>query len=94
MNKAKRLYEIANDIALSTPGFFEIKGPGEGNHSTNKFIAELGDRAIAEFGEDFSEKNICGDNSLAVDFYFPEDGTIVEIALGLRIQIRNTRKTY
>ena len=28
--------------------------------------------------------HICGDNSLAVDFYFPDDGIIVEIALGLK----------
>ena len=36
-----------------------------------------------EFGEDFSERKICGDNAFAVDFYFPAEGTIVEVALGL-----------
>ena len=82
--QSQRLYEIANDLAASTIGFFEKKGPGKGNRATNEYIAELGKRAIREFGQDFSEQNICGNNSLAVDFYFPEEGTIVEVALGLR----------
>ena len=84
MAKAKRLFEIANKLALGTPGFFESKGPGAGNLSTNKFIAKLGELAASEFGQDFSEQKICGNNSLAVDFYFPDEGVIVEIALGLK----------
>ncbi len=86
MDRTTRLFNIANKLALSTPSFFETKGPGKGNHSTNDFIKELGNRAITEFGEDFSEKKICGDNSLAVDFYFPDEGAIVESALGLKKQ--------
>ncbi len=84
MDRTSRLFNLANELALSIPNFFETKGPGKGNHSTNDFIKELRNRAITEFGEDFSEKNICGDNSLAVDFYFPDEGAIVEIALGLK----------
>lgn len=84
MKKTTRLFDLANDLALNTPRFFETKGPGEGNHATNAFIKELGNRAIEEFGEDYSEKNLCGDNAHAVDYYFPDEGTIVEIALGLK----------
>ena len=84
MDRISRLLGLANKLALSTPDFFDTKGPGEGNRSTNNFIKELSSRAKSEFGEDFSEKSICGDNSLAVDFYFPDEGTIVEIALGLK----------
>ena len=84
MNKSHQLYELANELALSTDGFFETKGPGKGNHSTNDYIKKLGERATSRFGADYSEKNICGDNSLAVDFYFPDEATIVEIALGLK----------
>lgn len=78
-----RLYEIAQAIASETPDFFEVKGPGPGNQATNAFMNELRERATAEFGEDFSEDRICGENAFAVDYYFPEDATIVEIALGL-----------
>ena len=81
---SNRLYKIANHLARNTPGFFDKKGPGAGNRATNEFINELGTRAISEFGADYSEKHICGENSLAVDFYFPSEKTIVEIALGLR----------
>lgn len=84
MSKAKILFTLARDLALATEGFFDTKGPGKGNHSTNNFIAKLGELATREFGEDFSERNICGENSLAVDFYFPDEATIVEIALGIR----------
>ena len=81
---SNRLYEIADNLARSTPGFFDKKGPGAGNRATNEFMNELGARAESEFGVDYSEKHICGENSLAVDFYFPSEKAIVEIALGLR----------
>lgn len=63
--------------------FQDILGPGAGDHHTSAFIQRLRDLAIAAFGVDYSEKKICGETSLAVDFYFPEEKTIVEVALGL-----------
>jgi hypothetical protein len=39
--------------------------------------------ALQEFGEDLSEKQICGATAQAVDYYFPDEETIVEVALGL-----------
>ena len=39
---------------------------------------------MAGFGLDHAEKKVCGANNLCVDFYFPDEGTIVEIALALR----------
>lgn len=80
----QELYRLAQNLASRTEGFLDIKGPGAGNHATNKFISALGKLASEKFREDFSEKNISGSNSLAADFYFPKDGVIVEIALGLR----------
>lgn len=80
----QELYRLAQNLASSTEGFLDVKGPGAGNYATNKFISALGKLASEKFREDFSEKNICGSNSLAVDFYFPKDGVIVEVALGLR----------
>jgi len=82
--KSNSLYVLANEFAMSTEGFFETKGPGSGNNATNSFINSLGTRAINLFGADFSEARLCGDNAMAVDFYFPDEGTIVEIALGLK----------
>jgi hypothetical protein len=82
--QARGLFQMANDLATATPGFFETKGPGIGNKATNAYILELGRRASSAFGKDYSEKKICGENSLAVDFYFPAEKTIVEIALGLK----------
>lgn len=84
MAKYEELYEIARKLASETEAFLDIKGPGAGNRATNWFVTSLGRLASEKFGEDHSEKNICGPNSLAVDFYFPCDGVIVEVALGLK----------
>ena len=74
--QAALLYDLANELAGQTPGFFATKGPGAGNHATNAFIRELRERASREFGRDHSEQAVCGDNSLAVDFYFPTEGAV------------------
>ena len=84
MKKHEKLFQLAQDLAKKTYGFLETKGPGIGNHATNQFISQLVTLSTKEFGKDYSEKNICGNNSLAVDFYFPEESIIVEIALGLK----------
>jgi hypothetical protein len=46
-------------------------------------MRELRKKAIEAFGEDHSERKLCGETSLAVDFYFQSEGTIVEVAMGL-----------
>ena len=84
MSKTNQLFQLAQKIASERCGFFEIKGPSKGDHDTNAFMAELRKRAKKVFQENFSEQRICGDNGLAVDFYFPEEETIVEIALSIR----------
>ena len=83
MDKPARLLELAREIASAIPDFGKVKGPGAGDRATQSFMRKLGDRAHKAFGEDHSEKKICGDNKFAVDFYFPEEATIVEVALGL-----------
>jgi len=77
------LLNLAREVARGIEGFQVAKGPGEGDIATNAFMKELRSRALTAFGQDFSEKKICGSNAFAVDFYFPDEMTIVEIALGL-----------
>lgn len=84
MQKAQRLVVIAQEIADRRPTFFDIKGPSVGDHDTASFMQELRSRAATEFGLDYSERKICGSNNLCVDFYFPDEEIIVEVALGLR----------
>ena len=81
---SEKLTTLAQKIADDSPGFFDIKGPGKGDKATHAFMKELQNQAKELFGEDFSEKGICGDNKFAVDFFFPKEATIVEIALTLR----------
>ena len=84
MDRVERLAAMAQRLAEERPTFFEIKGPSVGDHDTAAFMKELRARAQAHFGTDYSERKVCGANNLCVDFYFPDEGTIVEVALGLR----------
>jgi hypothetical protein len=82
-DRPAQLLVLAREIASETPDFQLVRGPGAGDVANHEFMRQLRKRALALFGTDYSEKKLCGDNSLAVDFYFPEEQTAVEIALGL-----------
>jgi hypothetical protein len=82
-DKPTVLVSIAGQLASTAPAFHENLGPGAGDHRTNEFMKSLRALAVETFGADYSEKKLCGKTSLAVDFYFPEECAIVEVALGL-----------
>lgn len=82
-DRSMRLLALAREIASASPNFQAVLGPGDGDRATHTFMGRLRERAVSAFGEDYSERKVCGDTSLAVDFYFPDEGTIVEVALGL-----------
>jgi hypothetical protein len=71
-------------VADATPGFFEIKGPGEGDRATNAFMKVLREQLKEAVPDAKPEQCLCGENKLAVDFYIEAEGTIVELAFGLR----------
>lgn len=83
-SSSDHLLELAQSLADEWGQFFEKKGPGAGDLDTNAFMKELRVRACNAFGQNYSEQRICGDSKLAPDFYFPEEETIVEVAMGLR----------
>jgi hypothetical protein len=83
-SKVDILIAIIQAVADENATFFEVKGPGAGDLHTNRFIAEIKERARTAFNEDFSEHRICKNNGFAVDYYFRDEETIVEIALGLK----------
>lgn len=80
---AERLLDLAQALVVEQPDFFQVKGPGPGDHATNAFMRDLRSRASREFGVDHAEQRICGDNAFRVDYYFRSEATIVEVALGL-----------
>jgi hypothetical protein len=84
ITRADMLLKMIQQLADEHPEFFDTKGPGKGDHATNRFMAEIRQRAENTFGQDFSEQKMCGDTGHKVDFYFPDEATIVEIALSLR----------
>jgi hypothetical protein len=80
ITKAERLLLIAQEIVEETPDFFVAIGEGAGNLRSNAFMKQLRGRAKSTFSRDYSEARLCGDNKLAVDFYSPEEETVVEAA--------------
>ena len=74
---------LAREIADQRPDFHAVRGPGAGDRATNTYMATLRASALEAFGSDLSEFRGCGPNSLATDFYFADEGVMVEIALGL-----------
>lgn len=84
MNRAEKLAEIAQSLVDEWPNFFQKKGAGPGDLDTNAFMIKLRSRAATALGEDFGERRICGDNKLAPDYYFPDETSVVEVAMGLR----------
>ena len=85
MNHADQLRSIAQLLVEEWPNFFAKLGAGAGDRATNLFMVELRSRAEKAFGDNFAEQRISGSNNkLAVDFYFPDEATIVEVAMSLR----------
>jgi hypothetical protein len=84
VTRAARLLELAQEVANERPTLFESKGPGVGDKDTNGFVSQLRRRALEAFGADHAEQTICGASGLRVDYYFPEDATIVEVAFLLK----------
>jgi len=83
MTKIEKIVELAMKISSEIDNFQMVRGAGEGNLVTNTFMKNLQSEMIKFFKIDYSEKRISGVNSFAVDFYIPEEKSIVEIALGL-----------
>jgi hypothetical protein len=84
MGKVETIIQLAQQVADERERFFEIKGPGAGDTATGSFMQDLRTRVQTALGTDPSEKRICGESNLAVDFYLEDEATIIEIALSLR----------
>lgn len=84
MSVTDNIIILAQQLADNWPTFFEKKGPGAGDDDTNAFMRELRAAVEQATGKDYSEKRICGDNNLAVDFFVEEEQAVIEIALSLR----------
>ena len=84
MNKVDLLLRLAQQEAISQPGFFTVQGPGSGDRATAAFISALRSRASQSFGADFAECAVIPATGIRVDYWFPDERVIVEVALGLR----------
>ena len=83
MQKADRLFQLACEIVSTQSDFQRVRGPGEGDAHTLGFMRALRQAVEREIGPGTHEQRICGETSFKVDFYFRDESTIVEVALGL-----------
>jgi len=81
--KAEALLALAVQLAKDTQGFFSKRGPGLGNKVTEDFMRALRKSAEKEFEADYSEVRISQEANTRFDFYFADEATVVEVALGL-----------
>ena len=84
MPAVQELLALAQTLVNRDQAFFTTKGAGAGDHATNAFMRALRDLATDRFGADHSEQKLCGATGFAADFYFRDEATIVEVALGLK----------
>lgn len=83
MSVTDQIIALAQQLADLRPTFFHKKGPGAGDHDTKNYMRELRASVKTATGTDYAEKQICGNNSLAVDYYIEKEQTVIEVALGL-----------
>lgn len=83
MTKTQTICDLAQQVADELPDMFRKKGPGEGNHFTNLYMSRLNKAVAALLGKSCIEQKICDPTDLCVDFYVPEEATIIEVELSL-----------
>jgi hypothetical protein len=83
MTKTQRILLLAQEVADSLPDMFLKRGPGKGNNFTNQYMASLNQKVRAVIGNDYVEQCISGTTRQCVDFFVPDEKTIVEVELSL-----------
>jgi hypothetical protein len=84
MTITEQILLIAQHVANHQPGFFTVKSSERGDDATSAYMRDLRSAVEAQIGKDYSERRICGDNKLAVDFFIEQERAVIEVAFGLR----------
>ena len=84
LTKSEVVCLLAQELADRTLGFFEKKGPGIGDRATAAFVMALRKLSKETLGIDYSEKAVCSTTNSRFDYYFPDEGVVIEFAFGLR----------
>jgi hypothetical protein len=83
-SKLDTVVRLAQELGSKRPDFFAILGPGKGDRATVEFVRELRTAAKRALGCDYAEHGILGASAVAVDYWFPDEQAVLEIAFGLR----------
>lgn len=83
LNRPEALLTAARELAAKNASFQAVLGPGAGDRATAAYLRELQSMTDLPGQDACHEQRLCGETGFAVDFYFREAETIVEVALGL-----------
>ena len=83
MTKTQTISNLAQKVANQLPDMFRKKGPGAGNNFTNRYMSRLNEAVEASLGKFYIEQKISYPTDQCVDFYVPEESTIIEVELSL-----------
>jgi len=78
--KVTVLLRIIEEVVVDHPYFFQSTGAGQANKASNEFVKAVQARVNDEIGEGCVEHIINTDSRMAVDYYFEDERTIVEVA--------------
>jgi len=79
-SNVEALLKLIHEVVPNHPTFFQTIGAGQGNKDSNAFVKAVQSQVAAFFGENCKIEQKVGDSGMAVDYYFPDDKTIVEVA--------------
>ena len=86
-SKVEQILSILDEVASSFgESFLKRLGPGKdaGNGVTNQFMSKVNAEVASRVGHDLADRRICGETNFSVDFYVPEQATVIEVELSAR----------
>jgi hypothetical protein len=82
MNKTERILDLIQKAAAELH-VFERRGPGAGNINTNLVMARINKEVASEFGREVVECALAAGVRQSVDFYIPDEATVIEVEFSL-----------
>ncbi len=82
MSRAERIFQLAQEVA-DTYDVFHAKRAGAGDHYTKEVVDHLKFLVLEEFGPGVANQFLSKESRQSVDFWLPEEHTILEVEFSM-----------
>jgi hypothetical protein len=82
MSKTQQILAIIQETSTELRAF-ERRGPGAGDLATNQVMARINKQVAIEFGREVIERAFTAGVRQSVDFYVPDEATVIEVEFSL-----------